>query len=81
MTMQTPAAHRSTSTPPSVPPQGTGPSRHLAMSQPRLPRWAGWLVAAVAAAAASLVSLTLGWNVFGGAVLAVLIFAVVLPTW
>jgi phosphate transport system permease protein len=63
------------------PPQGVGSAGHLALSQPRLPWWAGWLVAALAAAAAALVSLTLGWSLAGGAVLAVVLFAVALPTW
>ena len=38
-------------------------------------------MAALAAAASALVSLTLGWNIAGGAVLAVVIFAVALPVW
>jgi phosphate transport system permease protein len=59
----------------------TGTARHLTLSQPRLPRWAGWLVAAVSAAAAALVSLSLGWSLAGGAVLALLLFAVGLPVW
>ena len=59
----------------------TGTVRHLTLSQPRLPRWAGWLVAAVSAAAAALVSLSLGWSLAGGAVLALLLFAVGLPVW
>jgi phosphate transport system permease protein len=58
-----------------------GTARHLTLSQPRLPRWAGWLVAVLAAAAAALVSLTLGWSTAGGAVLALVLFAVVLPVW
>ena len=64
-----------------TPPGATGTVRHLALTQPRLPRWAAWLVAALAAAASALVSLTLGWNIAGGAVLAVVIFAVALPVW
>jgi phosphate transport system permease protein len=59
----------------------TGTVRHLTLSQPRLPRWAGWLVAAVSAAAAALVSLSLGWSLAGGAVLALLLSAVGLPVW
>jgi len=59
----------------------TGTARHLALSQPRLPRWAPWLVAALSAAAALLICLTLGWNLVGGAVLAVVLFAIALPTW
>ena len=51
------------------------------LSQPRLPRWAAWLVAALSAAAAALISLSLDWNVVGGTVLAVVLFAVALPTW
>jgi phosphate transport system permease protein len=38
-------------------------------------------VAAVSAATAALVSLSLGWNLAGGAVLALLLFAVALPAW
>ena len=60
---------------------GAGAARHLSLSQPRLPRWAGWLVAVVSAAAAALVSLTLGWTLVGGAALAVVLYAVALPTW
>jgi phosphate transport system permease protein len=60
---------------------GAGTARHLTLSQPRLPRWAGWLVAAVSAATAALVSLSLGWNLAGWAVLALLLFAVALPAW
>ncbi|MEP7089807.1 MAG: phosphate ABC transporter permease PstA [Nocardioidaceae bacterium] len=60
---------------------GTGTARHMTLSQPRLPHWAGWLAAAVSAALAALVSLTLGWNLVGGTVLAVVLFAVALPTW
>ncbi|MDX6299392.1 MAG: phosphate transport system permease protein [Nocardioidaceae bacterium] len=60
---------------------GTGTVRHLSLSQPRLPRWAGWLVAVVSAAAAALVSLTLGWNFVGAAVLAVVLYGVALPVW
>ena len=71
----------STSRPQTDPEGGTGTVRHLSLAQPRLPSWAGWLVAALAAAAAALISMTLGWNVVGGAVLAVVLFAVALPTW
>jgi phosphate transport system permease protein len=63
------------------PDDGAGTARHLSLSQPRLPRWAGWLVVVVAAAAAALVSLTLGWSLFGGAALGVVLYAVALPTW
>jgi phosphate transport system permease protein len=63
------------------PDRDAGTARHLTLSQPRLPGWAGWLVAVVAVAAAALVSLTLGWSVAGGAVLALVLFAVVLPVW
>ena len=68
------------STPPD-PGTGTGTVKHLSLSQPRLPTWAGWLVAALAAATAGIVSLTLGWNLVGGAALAVVLYAVALPTW
>jgi phosphate transport system permease protein len=63
------------------PERGDGTARHLSLGQPHLPSWAGWLVAAVSAAAAALLSLTLGWNIAGGAVVAVVLFAVALPTW
>jgi phosphate transport system permease protein len=66
----------------STPPDpGTGTVKHLSLSQPRLPSWAGWLVAALAAATAGIVSLTLGWNLVGCAALAVVLYAVALPTW
>ena len=71
----------STSRPPTDPEKGAGTARHLSLAQPRLPVWAGWLVAALSAAGAALVSLTLGWNLVGGAVLAVALYAVALPTW
>jgi phosphate transport system permease protein len=70
-----------TSTPQTDPEDGTGTARHMTLAQPRLPHWAGWLVAALAAATAALVSLSLGWNLAGGAVLAVVLFGVALPTW
>jgi phosphate transport system permease protein len=63
------------------PERGAGTGRHLSFGQPHLPWWAGWLVAAVSAAAAALLSLTLGWNIAGGAVVAVVLFAIALPTW
>jgi phosphate transport system permease protein len=61
--------------------EDSGTARHLALSQPRLPQWAGWLVAALSAAGAALICLSLGWGLAGGAVLAVALFAVALPTW
>ncbi len=85
-----PTRHRTGTTPPdgetdatptTTATDGAGTARHLTLSQPRLPPWAGWLVAAVSAAAAALVSLSLGWNLVGGAVLAVTLHAVALPTW
>jgi phosphate transport system permease protein len=60
---------------------GRGPSRHLALRRPRLPRWAPHLVAAVAAAAAGLLALSLGWGPLGWTLLAVVVFGVALPTW
>jgi phosphate transport system permease protein len=60
---------------------GTGTVQHLPLSQPRLPSWAGWLVAALAVATAAIVSLTLGWGLVGGAVLALVLFATALPVW
>ena len=53
----------------------------LPLSRARLPRWAPWLVAAVSAAASTLVALTLGWNLVGWGVLAVLLFGVALTAW
>jgi phosphate transport system permease protein len=58
-----------------------GASHRMAMHRPRLPRWAPWLVAAVAGALSALVALTFGWNVAGWAILAVVLYAVVLPGW
>ncbi len=54
---------------------------HLPLKHPRLPGWAGWLVAGVAAAASSLVVLTLGWGLLGWVFLSVLLFGVALPAW
>jgi phosphate transport system permease protein len=56
-------------------------ARHLEVSQPRLPAWAGWLVTALSIALATLVSLTLGWNLAGTAILALVLYAVALPGW
>lgn len=60
---------------------GTGTARHLALSRPRLPQWAGWLVAALAAAASALLSLAMGWSLAGGTVLAVALYVLALPLW
>jgi phosphate transport system permease protein len=87
--IQVPAQDTGPSKPRLTTPAGTGATdrdtagtaRHLSLSQPRLPRWAGWLVAVVCAAAAALVSLTLGMNLVSGAVLAVVLFCIGLPTW
>ena len=63
------------------PAEEAGTAAHLPLTAPRLPRWAGWLVAAVALAAAALVSLTLGWSLPVAVVLAIVLFAVGLPAW
>ena len=84
MSSRTSSGDAATTDPSQQPPRRgrhEGTSRHLALSQPRLPRWAGWLVAAVAVAVAVLVSMTLGWSVAGAAVLALVVFAVALPAW
>jgi phosphate transport system permease protein len=57
------------------------PAEHISLQRASLPRWAPWLVAALAAAASALVTLTLGWNLVGWAILAVVIHLVVLPVW
>jgi phosphate transport system permease protein len=56
-------------------------AEHISLHRASLPHWAPWLVAALAAAASALVTITLGWNLIGWAVLAVVIHLVVLPVW
>lgn len=56
-----------------------GPS--LALSQPRLPRWAPILVAVLAIAAAGLPAIILGWGLVPWLLLGVLLFTVGLPLW
>jgi phosphate transport system permease protein len=56
-------------------------TEHLSLNRARLPRWAPWLVAALAAAASALVTISLRWNIIGWAVLAVVLYLVVLPLW
>jgi phosphate transport system permease protein len=56
-------------------------TQHLSLNRARLPQWAPWLVAALAAAASALVTITLGWNLLGWAILAVVVYLVVLPSW
>ncbi len=75
------AEETSMSTRTDQPDEAAGVAHHLSLRQPRLPRWSGWLVAALSLAAAALVGLSLGWSVVGTAVLAVVLFAVALPTW
>ncbi len=53
----------------------------LSLRRPRLPRWAPILVGVIAAAAAALIGLTAGWGALTTAVLAGLIFLVVMPLW
>jgi phosphate transport system permease protein len=60
---------------------GSPTVQHLPLSQPRLPSWAGWLVAALAVVAAAIISLAFGWSIAGGAVLALVLYAVALPVW
>jgi len=55
--------------------------RPLTLSRPRLPRWAPALVAVLAVAASALLSLSLGWNLAGGAAVAAVLYAVGLPAW
>ena len=72
-----------TEAPTVTPPTATAPagSAHLALRRPRLPQWAPWLVAAVAAATSAILALLLGWSVVGWAVVAVLLYALILPGW
>ena len=81
---------RSTSTspttevPPVTPPateSAADASHHLALRRPRLPQWAPWLVAAVAAATSAILALLLSWSIVGWIVVAVVVYAVVLPSW
>jgi phosphate transport system permease protein len=62
---------------------GNPPTRaaHLPLTHPRLPRWAPALVALVATSASGIVTLSLGWNAVGWAVLAITLYAVGLPGW
>jgi len=53
----------------------------LRLTRPRLPRWAPLLVAVLAVCASGLVSLSLGWNLAGGACVAAVLYAVALPAW
>ena len=53
----------------------------LPLSHPRLPRWAGWLVAGLAASASAIITLSLGWGMVGWLVLAIVLFGVALPVW
>jgi phosphate transport system permease protein len=85
---KSPATHRtagSNSQESSVPDTSTAarPTRagSLPLSRPRLPRWAGWLVAGVAASASAIVTLSLGWGLAGWLVLAIVLFGVALPVW
>ncbi len=56
-------------------------SNMLPLSHPRLPSWAGWLVAGLAAAASAIVTLSLGWGLVGWGVVAIVLFGVALPMW
>ena len=58
-----------------------GVTTTLPLARPRLPRWAGWLVAALSASVAALVGLSAEWGVAAVVVLAVVLYAVVLPLW
>ena len=53
----------------------------LAMSHPRLPRWAPALVGVLAVAAAGLPALLLGWSLAGWLFLSAVLFLLVLPAW
>jgi phosphate transport system permease protein len=72
-----------TEAPTVTPPTATPPaaSAHLALRRPRLPQWAPWLVAAVAAATSAIIALLFGWSVVGWAIVSVLLYGVVLPSW
>ena len=83
-----PATHRtaeSNSEEPGVPDTATTTRRtrsgSLPLSHPRLPRWAGWLVAGLAASASAIITLTLGWGLVGWLVIAIVLFGVALPVW
>ncbi len=60
---------------------GTAPAVHVPLTHPRLPRWAPALVAVLSGAGSGIVSLILGWNLAGWAVLAIALYAVALPLW
>jgi phosphate transport system permease protein len=53
----------------------------LGLARARLPGWAPLLVAVVAACGAGIVTVALSWSPVGGAVLALLVYAVGLPVW
>ena len=85
-----PATHRtaeSTRQEPSVPDTTTTSASRplrpstLPLRHPRLPRWAGWLVAGLAAAASAIVTLSLGSGLVAWGVLAIVLFGVALPVW
>jgi len=85
---KSPATHRtagSNSQEPSVPGSTSTarPTRSntLPLRHPRLPRWAGWLVAGVAAAASAIVTLSLGWGLVGWGILTIVLFGIALPVW
>lgn len=59
----------------------TADTHHLEVRHPRLPRFAPVLVAAIATAAALLIGLSAHFSIAGIAVVGVLFYLVVLPTW
>jgi phosphate transport system permease protein len=53
----------------------------LAVRRPRLPKWAPVLVGLIAIAAAVLLGMTMSWSIAGIVIVAVVLYAVVLPLW
>lgn len=51
------------------------------LTRPSLPRWASWGVLVAAAVISGLLSLLLGWGLVAFAIVAVLLYLVVLPVW
>lgn len=62
-------------------PSGPVSGRDVDLKRPTLPAWAPYLVGAVALAVAVLLALALGWGPVGSAIVAGLVFLVLMPTW
>jgi len=54
---------------------------HLPLRAAKLPGWAPWLVLALALATAGLIAVLLGWGLVATGVVALILYAVALPTW